>query len=83
MQPYQFGDPARKSTCLWLRNLPKLIPTNIVEPELIEYKCKNGKIARFSADYGVGYHKSEDGKRRSVTYPGIARAMGEQWGELD
>ena len=82
VQPYQFGHPARKSTCLWLRNLPKLKPTNIVEPELIEYKCKNGKTVRFSADYGVGYHKADDSKRRSHTYSGIGHAMAEQWGGL-
>lgn len=82
IQPYQFGHPARKSTCLWLRNLPKLQPTEIVEPELIEYKCKNGKTVRFSADYGVGYSRDKEAKRRSKTYPGIAQAMAEQWGDL-
>lgn len=79
IQPYQFGHPARKSTCLWLRNLPKLKPTNIVEPNIVEYKCRNGKIARFSADYGPG--GGENGKRRSKTYTGIGRAMAEQWGD--
>ena len=45
IQPYQFGHKAKKSTCLWLKNLPKLKPTQIVEPEIVEYKCKNGKIS--------------------------------------
>ena len=78
IQPYQFGHKAKKSTCLWLKNLPKLKPTQIVEPEIVEYKCKNGKIARFSADYGFG--ANDGGKRRSKTYSGVAKAMAEQWG---
>ena len=82
IQPYQFGHPARKATCLWLRNLPKLRPTNIVKPETIEYTCKNGKTVRFSADYGVGYNRSAEAKRRSKTYIGIGEAMAEQWGAL-
>lgn len=82
IQPYQFGDPARKSTCLWLRNLPKLKPTDIVKPNLVSYKCSSGKIATFSADYG-GSDNGKGGKRRSKTYPGIAQAMAEQWGDLE
>ena len=81
IQPYQFGNPSKKTTCLWLRNLPKLIPTEIVTPELVEYKCSNGKTVRFSADYGSG--GGEHGKRRSKTYPGIAKAMAEQWGSKE
>jgi hypothetical protein len=81
VQPYQYGHPARKATCLWLRNLPRLQPTEIVSPEIVEYRCSNGKIARFSADYGSG--GGDNGKRRSKTYLGIAKAMAEQWGRLD
>lgn len=77
IQPYEYGHPAKKSTCLWLKNLPKLEPTNIVEPELVQYKCKNGKTATFSADYGGG--NAGRGKRRSKTYRGIAEAMADQW----
>ena len=79
IQPYEYGHPARKSTCLWLKGLPKLVPTEIVKPNLVSYKCKNGKIATFSADYGAG--GGENGKRRSKTYSGIAAAMAEQWGK--
>ena len=79
IQPYEYGHPSKKSTCLWLKNLPELQPTEIVEPELVRYQCKNGKIATFSADYGAG--GGENGKRRSKTYPGIAKAMAEQWGK--
>ena len=82
VQPYEFGEPYRKSTCIWLKNLPLLKPTDIVEPELISYVCKSGKKVTFSADYGVGYGGDKDGKRRSVTYKGIANAMADQWGKL-
>lgn len=77
IQPYQYGDHARKATNLWLKGLPHLQPTNIVEPDLVSYTRKDGTIATFSADYGGG--GSGSGARRSKTYPGIARAMAEQW----
>lgn len=80
IQPYEYGHQSKKSTCLWLKGLPNLKPTNIVEPNLVKYKCKNGKTATFSKDYGGG--GGENGKRRSKTYPGIAKAMAEQWGTL-
>lgn len=51
VQPYEYGNPSRKKTCLWLKNLPPLEPTNIVEPELITYQCKDGKVKTFSKDY--------------------------------
>ena len=83
IQPYQFGDHARKSTCLWLKGLPKLIPTDIVDP---------GEIVRggFSVGASLNYARDENGKIipwndprtakiRSKTFPGIARAMAEQW----
>lgn len=80
IQPYYFGDFEKKTTCLWLKGLPKLEPTNIVEPNIKEYICKDGKIARFSE----AMVKTEKGipraKTRSKTFEGIARAMAEQWG---
>lgn len=78
IQPYEYGHPARKSTCLWLKSLPQLIPTEIVEPMLKEYISKKRRKVCFSADYGSG--GSGSSKRRSKTYPGIAKAMAEQWG---
>lgn len=89
IQPYEYGHPTRKSTCLWLKNLPKLTPTNIVEPVLVSYQCKNGKVATFGKgfDQAVGddgtkyaYNDQMTGKLRSKTFPGIAKAMAEQWG---
>lgn len=81
IQPYQFGHPAKKTTCLWLKGLPPLIPTEIVEPEIVT--LSNGK--RFSADYMAGVRRSKAGESssaRSKTYPGIARAMAAQWAAL-
>lgn len=81
IQPYEYGHPSRKKTCLWLKGLPMLKPTEIVEPDLVRYQCSNGKIVTFSRDYGGG--GGENGKRRSKTYKGIAKAMAEQWGNND
>jgi hypothetical protein len=84
IQPYFFGDKVRKSTCLWIKGLQPLIPTNMVEPEIIN----NGRSTYSGAAY---YVKDENGKilrwkdprtakERSKTFPGIAKAMAEQWG---
>lgn len=78
IQPYQFGHTARKSTCLWLKNLPRLTPTEIVEPKLIT--LSNGKT--FLEDYMKGVKRSKVGESssaRSKTYRGIAKAMANQW----
>ncbi len=79
IQPFWFGDKSRKTTCLWLKNLPNLTPTEIVEPDI--YVCKNGKT--FSRDYMVALKAGEGrGRARSKTYPGIAKAIAEQWGSI-
>lgn len=78
--PYQFGHDASKKTCLWLKNLPPLRPTQLVEPRIV-----NGK-KRWGNQTDNGQNKlgpSEDRwKIRSETYLGIAKAMAEQWGSL-
>ena len=79
IQPYMFGDQARKATCLWLKNLPKLQPTNIVEPIVIKYKNGKGTDNPWHFDT-MGLPKDERSKLRSQTFPGIAKAMAEQWG---
>ena len=66
IQPWQFGHGETKATCLWLKNLPKLVPTNIVE----------GREARVHK-MAPGPNRARD---RSATYSGIAAAMAEQWG---
>lgn len=68
VQPWQFGHGETKATCLWLRGLPKLVPTNIVE----------GREARIH----MMSPGKDRGKKRSETYQGIADGMATQWGNL-
>lgn len=79
IQPYEYGDPYTKKTYLWLFNLPKLQSTNIVE-ERRPYVCGNAEIWKKQAANGVVYGKEKSAKHRSKTFPGIAKAMAEQWG---
>ena len=53
IEPYWFGDPYEKRTCLWLKNLPKLIPTNIVEPEPRVYYDSGRSMPKWFADSWV------------------------------
>jgi hypothetical protein len=69
IQPFEHGDPYRKTTCLWLKNLPLLTPTDVVEGR--EQKCWKEPPG------------PDRWKRRSKTYPGIARAMAHQWGGVN
>jgi len=77
IQPYEFGDPVRKKTCLWLKGLPLLKPTKIVEPDIIEYE--NGKTDTPWHVDSLSLPPFERSKMRSKTYPGIAKAMAKQW----
>ena len=83
IQPYQFGDHARKSTCLWLKGLPKLIPTNIVDPgEIVMGGYSVGASLNYARDENgkiIPWKDPRTAKIRSKTFPGIARAMAEQW----
>lgn len=89
IQPYWFGHPESKKTCLWLKNLPALTPTNIVEPEKIHSKGRTGGYSGNSwyvkDETGkiLGWSDPRTAKERSKTYPGIAKAMAEQWGTQD
>lgn len=78
IQPYQFGDDASKSTCLWLKNLPPLRPTQYVEPRIISGK------KRWSNQTDSGQNRLGPSETRALdrakTYPGIAAAMADQWG---
>ena len=88
IHPWMFGHPATKNTCLWLKNLPILVPTDILEkPEggwenqsftkdgryggFVNYD-ENGKI--------LAWNNPKTARIRSKTFPGIARAMADQWG---
>ena len=79
IQPYQFGEPHRKKTCLWLKNLPKLEPTNIVPVgDIKEYIKKDGTKTTYSDWYNKGGKERQ--KLRSKTFKGVAVAMATQWG---
>ena len=67
IQPWQFGHGETKATCLWLKNLPRLVPTNIVEG-------REPRVHRMPPG-------PNRWKERSRTYQGIAAAMAEQWGK--
>ena len=78
IQPYYFGEPYTKRTCLWLKGLPGLEPTEVIEP-----------VSRWVS---AGYNGHSDNavctspgskKKRSTTFLGIAKAMAEQWGQMD
>lgn len=79
IQPWQFGHPYTKRTCLWLKGLPKLKPTNIITEGVQPYVnggCKDahGNYRRFQG------RKERDPKTRSKTFEGIAEAFANQWG---
>ena len=89
IQPYQYGHPTKKATCLWLKNLPKLKPTEIVEPETEEFLYSNGQLKKYGKGIGEAVHNGKilawndpmTAKLRSKTFTGIAKAMAEQWGQ--
>lgn len=80
VQPYYFGDEASKSTCLWLKNLTPLQPTNIVgKGEYIQFGSGK-KIPRWYSDALTKSKTPEERRRlRSKTFPGFAKAIAEQW----
>ena len=84
IQPWQFGDKAQKSTCLWLKGLPKLEHTNIVEKgEFFEFTSKKGEKKRMPMWYYKALQEAKTPAQRrtlrSKTFTGIAKAMAEQW----
>lgn len=78
VQPYQYGEDASKKTCLWLKNLPPLVPTQYVEPRWVDGK------PRWANQTDSGQNKlgpsPTRAAERSRTYVGIAKAMASQWG---
>lgn len=87
IQPYEYGHPVRKSTCLWLKGLLHLQPTNIVDYEVLHSKGKSGGYsgaAWFVRDENgkiLSYNDPRTAKERSKTFQGIAEAMADQWGK--
>lgn len=80
IQPYEYGHEFTKKTCLWLKNLPHLVPTNIVKPKGM-YVNGNSAIWKKEAQRGQVIGKEKSAKHRSKTFEGIAKAMAEQWSE--
>ena len=88
IEPYWFGHPVGKKTCLWLKNLPPLIPTDIVEPERIHSKGKTGGYSGNSwyvtDENGkiLSWKDPRTAKERSKTFVGVAKAMAIQWSNI-
>ena len=76
IQPYEFGHPEKKLTCLWLKNLPKLEPTNNVKDEMEKLPQKESQRIHYTSP------GPDRWKIRSKTFQGIAEAMAQQWGTL-
>jgi hypothetical protein len=78
IQPHQFGDDASKATCLWIENLPPLVPTKQIPPRMV-----NGR-PRWANQTDTGQNRlppsADRAMLRAATYPGIAEAMADQWG---
>lgn len=83
VEPYYFGDKARKKTCLWLKGLPRLQKTKIVScGEILDGGYSVGASANYATKAGkvLAWNDPETARIRSKTFPGLARAMAEQWG---
>lgn len=82
IQPFEHGHPFSKKTCLWLKGLPKLQPTEIITENIISWVSGGSKDAYGNPRKQSGT-KFRDSRTRSKTFPGIAKAMAEQWGKTD
>ena len=84
IQPYEYGHHARKATCLWLRELPLLKPTDVVDPGVIDRTGHSlGAASMYALDENgkiLSWNDPRTAKIRSKTFPGIAKAMADQWG---
>lgn len=78
IHPWQFGHPYTKRTQIWLKGLPPLQPTEIVKPE--RTWCPSGSYSKKHGEQHRGMFTKDRAKNRSKTFPGIAKAMAEQWG---
>jgi len=77
IQPWQHGHPYSKATCLWLKNLPLLVPTNVIE-EYAPFLPSNTGGKRKGEKWHAG--KSSNAKDRAKFFSGVANAMADQWG---
>lgn len=81
IQPYEFGHPYTKRTCLWLKNMPPLAATDVVKPE--RTWCPSGSYSGVHDENKRGCFTTDRARQRAKTFPGIAEAMAEQWGGTD
>lgn len=83
IQPWMFGDEATKTTCLWLKNLPLLKPTKVVgKGERVVFKSGKSHPKWYAEALSNAKTAEERRNLRSKTFPGIAKAIANQWGSL-
>lgn len=78
IQPYMFGHPYTKKTCLWLKELPELKPTKEVKP--VATWCPSGSYSHKHGEQHRGMFTKDRARNRAKTFPGVAQAMADQWG---
>lgn len=78
IEPYQFGEPYKKRTCLWLKGVSPLKPTNIITENIVSWVNAGTKKSNGEKRDNIG--KKHTSKERSKTFIGIAKAMADQWG---
>ena len=87
IQPHQFGEDASKKTCLWLKNLPLLVPTKIIPGRFVGYDKRGKPIYRWANQTDSGQNRlgpsPTRAKDRGETYQGVGDAMADQWGALE
>ena len=84
IQPWQYGHETTKATCLWLKGLPKLQPTNIVSKGEVVISKSGNRTSRWYYETGmIPLKNGARAKARSVTFQGIADAMANQWGNYE
>lgn len=82
IQPYEYGHPWSKKTCLWLKGLPPLVPTDVVT-DYKPYVSSGSYTKTHDPKYKGASRKGGSARSRSKTFPGIAKAMAEQWGGIE
>jgi hypothetical protein len=83
IQPFEYGHSTTKATCLWLKGLPLLTATNIVENEEVVTLSSGKRMSRWYYETGkLNFKNGDRAKARNKTFQGIADAMADQWGNL-
>jgi len=80
VQPYEYGHETTKATCLWLKNLPLLVPTNVVDKGEVVTFSSGKRMSKWYAD-SAKHSPKERERIRNKTFQGIADAMADQWGK--